>query len=177
MCCSVLQRVAVCCSVLQCVAVCCSVLQCVAMCCSVLHHHQTHLCARAMSHTRIVSLVTKTSLMLQHTATHCNTLPHTATHCNTLQHRWYRNTCHNSARGDKRHHTKPCEPEVTASVPEVTASGAERYSTLQHTAAHCNTLQHTATHCNTLPHTATHCNTRCNSIRRLTLQHSYYRVP
>ena len=24
--------------------------------------------------------------MLQHTATHCNTLRHTATHCNTLQH-------------------------------------------------------------------------------------------
>jgi len=33
------------------------------------------------------------------------------------------------------------------------------YSTLQHTATHCNTLQHTATHCNTLQHTATHCNT------------------
>ena len=32
-----------------------------------------------------------------------------------------------------------------------------QYSTLQHTATHCNTLQHTATHCNTLQHTATHC--------------------
>ena len=30
------------------------------------------------------------------------------------------------------------------------------YSTLQHTATHCNTLQHTATHCNTLQHTTTH---------------------
>jgi len=44
------------------------------------------------------------------------------------------------------------------------------YSTLQHTATHCNTLQHTATHCNTLQHTATHCNTlqhpatHCNTL-------------
>jgi len=28
------------------------------------------------------------------------------------------------------------------------------YTTLQHTATHCNTLQHTATHCNTLQHIA-----------------------
>ena len=60
---------------------------------------------------------------------------------------------------------------------------ADKLSTLQHTATHCNTLQHTATHCsthtiythtlntqinsahcNTLQHTATHCNT---------LQHTY----
>jgi len=26
------------------------------------------------------------AILLQHTATHCNTLQHTATHCNTLQH-------------------------------------------------------------------------------------------
>jgi len=33
------------------------------------------------------------------------------------------------------------------------------YTTLQHTATHCNALQHTATHCNTLQNTATHCKT------------------
>ena len=38
-------------------------------------------------------------------------------------------------------------------------AGEQVFSTLQHTAAHCNTLQHTATHYNTLLHTATHCNT------------------
>ena len=80
-------------------------------------------------------------MILQHTATHCNTLQgcllraavsshrngsfcdmilqHTATHCNTLQ-----------------HPASPC-------------------NTLQHTATHCNTLRHIPTHCNTLQHTAT----------------------
>jgi len=76
--------------------------------------------------------------VLQHTATHCNTLQHTAhcttllpsgcpaTHCNTLYHT------------------------------------ATHCNTLQHTAlpsgcpaTHCTTLYHTATHCNTLQHTAT----------------------
>ena len=80
--------------------------------------------------------------MLQHTATHCNslrvntsiqklrsTLQHTATHCNALQ------------------------------------RTATHCKTLQHTATHCNTLQAKTsiqirvTHCNTLQHTATHCNT------------------
>jgi len=45
-------------------------------CCSVLPHCNT------LQHARL--LTTKT-LILQHTATHCNTLQHTATHCNTLQ--------------------------------------------------------------------------------------------
>jgi len=39
------------------------------------------------------------------------------------------------------------------------------YSTLQHTATHCNTLQHTATHCDTLQHTATYCSTRSPVIQ------------
>jgi len=70
--------------------------------------------------------------LLQHTATHCNTLPHTATHCNTLQ--------HTTRHCDTLQHT------------------ATHYSTLQHTVTHCNTLQHTAPHCkhcNTLQHTMT----------------------
>ena len=63
------------------------------------------------------------SLLLQHPATHCNTL-HTATHCNTLQH--------------------------TATHCNALEHTATHWNTLQHTATHCNTLQHIATHCNTL---------------------------
>jgi len=66
--------------------------------------------------------------LLQHTATHCNTLQHTATHCYTLQ--------HTSAHFNTLQHT------------------AARRNTLQHTATHCNTLHRTATHCNTLQRTA-----------------------
>jgi len=67
--------------------------------------------------------------ILQHTATHCNTLRHTATHCNTLQHTaTHCNTLQHTA----THCNTLC------------------CNTLQHTATHCNTLQHTATHCNTL---------------------------
>ena len=69
------------------------------------------------------------STLLQHTATHYNTLPthcsihtlqHAATHCTTL------------------HHTAP------------------HCNTSQDTTAHCATLQYIATHYNTQQHTATH---------------------
>ena len=61
--------------------------------------------------------------LLQHTATHCNTVQHTATYCNTLSHK------------------------------EISRTISKAYcNTLQHTATHCNTLPHTATHCNTLQH-------------------------
>jgi len=55
------------------------------------------------------------------------------------------------------------------------------YSTLQHTAAHCNTLQHRAvqyaylshiSHCNTLQRTATQSSTICISLTYITLQHT-----
>jgi len=68
--------------------------------------------------------------VLQHTATHCNTLLHTATHCNTLQ--------HTATHYNTPHHI------------------ATHGNTLQYTATHCNTLQHTATHFNAMQHTATH---------------------
>ena len=67
--------------------------------------------------------------MLQHTATHCNTLQHTATHCNTLQHTGTNSTAIPKPKGD-------C-------------------NTLQYATTNCKTLQHTATHCNTLQHAAT----------------------
>jgi len=53
--------------------------------------------------------------VLQHTATHCNTLQHTATHCNTLQH--------------------------TATHCNTLQHTATHCHTLPHTATHCNTLQ------------------------------------
>jgi len=93
--------------------------------------------------------------LLQHTATHCNTLPHTATHCNTLQHTaTHCDTLQHSAThcNTLQHTTRHCD-------------------TLQHTATHYSTLQHTVTHCNTLQHTAPHCK-HCN-----TLQHTMTRHP
>ena len=45
------------------------------------------------------------------------------------------------------------------------------YSTLQHTATHCNTLQYTATHCNTLQHAATHCNTLYRTLQHTVTRH------
>ena len=73
------------------------------------------------------------ALLLQHTATLCNTLQHAATHCSTLEH--------------------------TAALCNALQCTAMHCNALQCTAMHCNALQHTATHCNTLQHTATHCNT------------------
>ena len=55
-------------------------------------------------------------LLLQHTATHCNTLQRTATHCSALQH--------------------------TATHCNTLQHTATHCNTLQHTATHCNTLQH-----------------------------------
>jgi len=94
-------------------------LQCVAVCCSglatrgfMLEHTATH--CNTMQHA-----ATRCST-LQHTVTHCHTLLHTATHCNTLQH--------------TAKHIKPLQI----------------HTPLPHTATpHRNTLQHTATHCNT----------------------------
>jgi len=60
--------------------------------------------------------------MVQHTATHCNTLHHTATLCITLQ----LTATHCSKHGDWA------------------GDGVTHCNTLQHTVSHCNTLQHTA---------------------------------
>jgi len=62
-----------------CACVCLSVCMCVCVC-------MCRVCAcmsswRCRYHRRKLS-----SRVMQHTATHCNTLQHTATHCNTLQH-------------------------------------------------------------------------------------------
>jgi len=91
-----------------------------------------------------------TPYMLQHTATHCNTLhntlQHTTQHCNTLQ------------------------PTAThCSTPQHTTT---HYTTLQHAATHCNTLKHTATHHNTLHNTATHCTTLQHTTTHHNTQHN-----
>ena len=93
--------------------------------------------------------------MLQHTATHCNTLQHTAPPCNTLQ------------------HTATHCKQRTATHCNTLQHTTTHYITLQHAAAHCHILQHTATHCNTLQHTAIHCNTLQHmATHSNTLQHT-----
>jgi len=80
-----------------------------------------------------ISQAASTLNLLQHTATHYNTLQHPAT---SLQHH-----CNSNA-------------VVSAGSGGISAyhSSSEYF---QFTTPHCNTLQHTATHCNTLQHTAT----------------------
>ena len=84
--------------------------------------------------------------MLQHSATHCNSLQLTATHCNSLQH----SATHWQLVLSKGRCVTHCN---------TLQHTATRCNALQLTATHCNTLQHTATHCHTLQHTATHCHT------------------
>ena len=97
----------------------------------------------------------------------------TATHCNLLQHSqrwfvwaplkiwkalgWYVNWKTSDERLTQKYRARtrhlgglPCESggKIRRST----------YSSLQHTATHCNSLQHTATHCNALQRTAAHCN-------------------
>jgi len=98
------------------------------------HDSCVHLLAGKMS---------QNSLIVQYTATHCNTLQRTATHTSLQKNEL-----------EQPYSTTQC-------------------NTLQHTATHCNTLQHTAKHYNThlfakklaswnsliVQHTATRCNT------------------
>ena len=82
--------------------------------------------------------------------THCNILQHTATHCNTLYiGEWELGTQVQTLQHAERH----CD------TLQHTAIHCIHCNTLQHTATHCNTLQYTAIHCNTTQHTATRCNT------------------
>ena len=109
-----------------------------------------------------------TCRVLQHTATHCNTLQfqtemphaiHTATHCNTMQHTVTPGS--DAAR---------CEVKKSSMTARISLSGIKCLSVWQsafsampskinHTATHCNTLEDTARHYNTLQHTSRHCKT------------------
>ena len=129
--------------------------------------------------------------LVQHTATHfntLNTLQHTATRCNTLQHNaTHDNTLQHTATHCNTLHTLVVRSVHRSFVYASTATlqhTATRYNTLQHATTHCNTphisvvrffsgrlrLLFTATHCTTLQQTATHCDilqhiaTHCNIL-------------
>jgi len=110
--------------------------------CNTLQNTATQLLDEYTSSCPPLSAHARERALLQHTATHCNSLQHTATHCNTLHH---------------THTATQLLDEYTSVCPPLSARARERA-----TATHCNTLHHTVTHCSTLQHT---CNT-------LTLQHS-----
>jgi len=153
-CCSVRKRskcclqgtiVAVPCSALQCVAECNHVLQRIAACCGVLHFAQMKQVLIAGYETTCVILINLwcRGHILQHTATHCNTMQYNATQCNTLQHTatqciTFNTLQHKATQSNTKQHK------------------ATQSNTLQHNATQLDTLQHTATHCNTLQHTTCH---------------------
>jgi len=98
------------------------------------------------------------NIYMQHTATHCNTLPR---HCNTLQrtatHPMY--WSHPDRNGE--HHYLHATHRNTLNTGKTLQDAARHCKTLQDTATHCNTLptlcntsQQTTTHCNTLRHTS-----------------------
>ena len=129
------QRVAVCCSVLQCVAIHSTpiTLQHTATHSDTLQQHCNTLCCSVTGNVVQVASKPEYTLqlcILQHNATHCNTLQHTATQCVTLQ--------HTSTHCNTLQHT------------------ATHCNTMQHTATQCNTVQHSATQCITVQHSATH---------------------
>ena len=78
-----------------------------------------------------------TPLLMQHSATPCNTLQHSATHGNTLQH--------------SATHCNTLQHTVTHCNIMVWMCSTVHCNTLQHIAAHCATLQHIATHYKALP--------------------------
>ena len=85
--------------------------------------------------------------LLQHTATHCNTLQHTATHCTILHHTVTYCTVLQHTATTQNGSLKACQQ---ANLLMKFKCVSTRCNTLQHTATHCNTLQHTAAHCSTL---------------------------
>ena len=102
------------------------------LCNTLLQHSATH-CNTVTTLHRLKTM----HKSLQHTATHCNTLQHTATHCNTLLQHTAATHCNTLQHGD---HFASSLEMIKIDNPQITAT-------------HCNTA---ATHCcNTLQHTAT----------------------
>ena len=55
--------------------------------CNTLQHTTSYMCTAAAESGYVkTAWIYQTSIPLQHTTTHCKTLPHTATHCNALHH-------------------------------------------------------------------------------------------
>jgi len=115
---------------------------------------------------------------------HCNILQHTATHCNTLSFTFVRsfprcisshykllNLHHTALHCTTLQHTATHCPYVRKKLfalhffllllayCKTLQLTAIHCTTLPHTALHRPTLHHTAPHCATLHHTATHCDT------------------
>ena len=82
-----------------------------------------HTCVQPCMHTRVhpstctrlnryhyscISTFSLTRIVLQHTATHCNTLQHTATHCNTLA--THCNTLRHTATHQQISRSSQCDP-------------------------------------------------------------------
>ena len=100
--------------------------------------------------------------MLQHTATHCNTLQHTAKCCNKLQHTVTHVNILKQRPWTCSPHFNLLQHEQSAELQALDWN--THCNTLQHTATHCNTLRYTATHSNTQQHTATHGNTQQHTL-------------
>ena len=82
--CITLPTIAAFCNILHCTATHCNTLLHTATYCNILQDTATHFNTLIFVGFWVHAVFT--NLLLQHTATHCNTLQHTATHCNTLQH-------------------------------------------------------------------------------------------
>jgi len=128
--------------------------------------------------------------MLQHTATHCHTLPHIATSCNTFT-RWgagapCKVTCNTLNMLQNTTTNSKCGGHGLHRLPAIHCNTLQHAARiLQHTATHSHgegqglRAQLPATHYNTQQHTATCCNTitRCRAgapcaIDCNTLQHA-----
>jgi len=143
-----------------------------------LHHAATHCATLQHPSNRSnceqqgcpIMYVNAMNVMMDVTATHCNTLHHTATHCTTLQHP-YKSQQLRAAGLRPNVNTMNTLMDVTAKVagskshsqvrddepmPVTPMSGQSilrlMANEVRPTATRCNTLQHAATHCNTLQH-------------------------
>ena len=151
MCCSVFQCVAVCVSsLLQCVLQDRAPLQCVGVYISDIGLFYERKRYGSVSLQHILQHTATHGDTLQHTVTHRNTLQRNATHCNTLQH----TATHYSAMDLRRCNTH-CNA-LQHTIPHYVEQKLKHLDcvVLQHTATRCNTLQHVATRCNTLSATA-----------------------
>jgi len=150
----------------------CNALQHIATHCNTLQHTTTH-CNTAAHCNRGMEAADMVFQSLA--ATHCNTLQHTATHCNTLQ----QTATHTATHFNRGMGAADMVPQslILKVLAETGTHILISFTTLQHTATHCNTLQHTVAYCSTLQHTAAQCNTlqhtatHCNTLQLVT--HTY----
>ena len=110
---------------------------------------------------------TRIAPVLQHTATHCNTLQqHTATCCIILQ----RTATHSL--GTVGRLGRVLAHSLSHSLVHCNSTLHHSNSVLQRTATHDNALQHTTTHCNTRQHNAIHSTGAAGSLGRALATHT-----